>query len=311
MKNKDFFHKYINYTVTEKPTGAVLCITSQCNLKCTHCFNDSGNNTDCISDEKWLALIDDLLDFGVSQINFSGGEPLIKKDLLIQCIEKISAFPKVVIGITTNCCYFNKEFSELLGSIKNQVHMQLSLDGHTTEINHITRNDFAVYDSVINTIKLCESKENMYIQITHIVNKKTVPFINNFLEFISKFKIDMVLIGPVLSIGRAARQNDFTLTDEEGLEIVREVLKLKEIYKNKFSLVAGSPGKLYDLVTYLSTSPDWLVVDFLGNVKLSVKYPYIIDNVFESGVRKSWNSLIVKQKEDYYIEDMIENLLIT
>lgn len=309
MKNKELFERYINYDVTEKPKGAMLCITSQCNLRCIHCYNDSGNNVDYVSDEKWLALIDELLDFGVSQITFSGGEPLIKKDLMVKCIKKISSFPEVVIGITTNCCYFDKEFSELLGSIKNQVHMQLSLDGHTAEINCITRGTLAVFNSVINTIKLCEDKENIYIQITHIVNQRTVIYINEFLKFISKFKIDMVLIGPVLSTGRATHQNDFTLTDEEGLKIVREVIRLKEIYKKNFSVVAGSPGKLYDLITYLSTSPDWFIIDFLGNVKLSVKYPYIIDNVFDSGVRESWNSLIVKQKDDYYIEDMIERLL--
>src|SRR6056297_4049464 len=58
-------------------------ITSKCNLKCVHCYNDSGLNTDCneVSTEKAKEILTDLAEFGVPSVLFSGGEPLMREDL--------------------------------------------------------------------------------------------------------------------------------------------------------------------------------------------------------------------------------------
>ena len=70
-------------TASQRKPIVVWNITSACNLKCVHCYNNSG--PDVKSHEATTgqakAVLDDLADFGVPSVLFSGGEPLTRKDL--------------------------------------------------------------------------------------------------------------------------------------------------------------------------------------------------------------------------------------
>ena len=56
-------------------------ITRACNLKCVHCYNDSGvcKADDELSTEQARVVLDDLVQFGVPSVLFSGGEPLMRR----------------------------------------------------------------------------------------------------------------------------------------------------------------------------------------------------------------------------------------
>src|SRR4051812_42905466 len=58
-------------------------LTRTCNLKCVHCYTDSDaiKYPDELSTEKAKAVLDDLAAFKVPAVLFSGGEPLVRKDL--------------------------------------------------------------------------------------------------------------------------------------------------------------------------------------------------------------------------------------
>ena len=59
-------------------------LTKQCNLYCDHCY--AAADTDCASGElsttEGKRLLDDLADYGVPVVLFSGGEPLVREDLV-------------------------------------------------------------------------------------------------------------------------------------------------------------------------------------------------------------------------------------
>jgi len=58
-------------------------VTACCNLRCAHCYSrstsDAGKGE--LTHEEALALLDDLADFNVPVVLFSGGEPLLREDL--------------------------------------------------------------------------------------------------------------------------------------------------------------------------------------------------------------------------------------
>jgi sulfatase maturation enzyme AslB (radical SAM superfamily) len=58
-------------------------VTRTCNLRCIHCYAEAENveYPGELSTEQALAVVDDLADFGVPVILFSGGEPLLREDL--------------------------------------------------------------------------------------------------------------------------------------------------------------------------------------------------------------------------------------
>lgn len=65
-----------------------LALTMQCNFECSHCITDSGpKRVESIEASEAFKLIDEIGSESES-ICFTGGESLLKKDLLISCIER-------------------------------------------------------------------------------------------------------------------------------------------------------------------------------------------------------------------------------
>src|SRR6185436_19828470 len=58
-------------------------LTRTCNLKCVHCYTDSAARRypDELTTEQCKAVLDDLAEFKVPAVLFSGGEPMVRKDL--------------------------------------------------------------------------------------------------------------------------------------------------------------------------------------------------------------------------------------
>jgi len=72
----------LHYSEDKKPV-VVWNLTRRCNLFCAHCYTDSHDREyeGELTTEEALRVIDDLAQFGVPVILFSGGEPLLRHDL--------------------------------------------------------------------------------------------------------------------------------------------------------------------------------------------------------------------------------------
>ncbi|NJB69890.1 MoaA/NifB/PqqE/SkfB family radical SAM enzyme [Saonia flava] len=82
-------YKPINGTLN-RFNNAFVAITKKCALQCEHCFEwDTLNKKDVLSAEKLTQIVRKLQEQGVSQIQFSGGEPLLKIDMLLEVLEKV------------------------------------------------------------------------------------------------------------------------------------------------------------------------------------------------------------------------------
>lgn len=71
----------LQFSEDKKPV-VVWNVTSRCNLTCTHCYAATEGCEDELSTAEACALIDDLAAFGVPVLLFSGGEPLVRPDIL-------------------------------------------------------------------------------------------------------------------------------------------------------------------------------------------------------------------------------------
>ncbi len=60
----------------------VWAVTRACNLRCVHCYASADANPapNELSHDEGKALLDDLAEFGVPAVLFSGGEPLVRPD---------------------------------------------------------------------------------------------------------------------------------------------------------------------------------------------------------------------------------------
>jgi len=83
-----------------------ISVTDRCNFRCTYCMPEAGLNwqdkAQLLSYEEILSLAQILTELGVRQIRLTGGEPLLRRDL-VSLVARLQALPKLEkLSITTN-----------------------------------------------------------------------------------------------------------------------------------------------------------------------------------------------------------------
>ena len=137
---------------TRKPVVVWNC-TRRCNLSCAHCY--SASNASCSSDElttdQGKAMLDDLAGFGCPVVLFSGGEPLMRTDLIELVQHARSAGLRAVIS--TNGTLIDQRVADHLAQV-NVDYVGVSLDG-LAQTHDAFRGKDGAFDAAIRAIRLC------------------------------------------------------------------------------------------------------------------------------------------------------------
>lgn len=83
MRYKQGLTSKVQLAANERPPIVVWNTSRQCNLSCIHCYSDSHNRkySGEVTTEEARKIIQDLAAFKVPVLLFSGGEPLLRKDI--------------------------------------------------------------------------------------------------------------------------------------------------------------------------------------------------------------------------------------
>lgn len=156
-----------------------LAVTDRCNLRCNYCMPSEGINfakKDSLFTMAELCQLSEIMvGQGIDKIRITGGEPFVRKDLMV-LLRKLSALKGLKdISITTNATLIGPYIQELktLG-IKN---INVSLDAiDKTTFERITRRN--QYDTVYNNlIQLITEGFNVRINFIALENQNTQDII--------------------------------------------------------------------------------------------------------------------------------------
>jgi len=94
-----------------------IAITEKCNLRCTYCMPEEGvdfkNGEQIMSADEILRSIRVLAEMGVKKVRFTGGEPLVRKDI-VKLVEGAANTPGIKgVHLTTNGIIFPKYAQQL------------------------------------------------------------------------------------------------------------------------------------------------------------------------------------------------------
>ena len=71
-----------NYRGKKVPLSITFVTTWHCNLNCIHCGSEINNKKeDKLKTTRFLEIIDEMANAGVAKVGFTGGEPLMRKDM--------------------------------------------------------------------------------------------------------------------------------------------------------------------------------------------------------------------------------------
>ncbi|WP_321835568.1 lachnocin radical SAM maturase [Clostridium butyricum] len=144
-KSCEFDMKYpyskdeLNNMYTNKVKSMTLALTEQCNLRCKYCgympkYMDDNYKLKSMPKEVAFKAIDILMknshESELCHLGFYGGEPLLKLDLIKECIDYISnkyPFRKPSYNMVTNAVLLDDKVTDFI--IENDIKINISFDG--------------------------------------------------------------------------------------------------------------------------------------------------------------------------------------
>ena len=82
-----------------------LSVTSRCNLRCVHCRPACGaEGSDVLSRDEIVRFVRLAVECGIEKVRITGGEPLVRPDI-VEIVRDLAALPELKqLGLTTNGC---------------------------------------------------------------------------------------------------------------------------------------------------------------------------------------------------------------
>ncbi len=262
------------------PFQVVWDITYACNLRCKHCYATAGKPLeDELTTEEALETIDKFDKLGVTIISFSGGEPLVRKDILE--LASYAAEKGIYIALATNGTLITEERAKQLK--ENGVsYLQISLDG--TQATHDSfRGIKGCWAKTIEGIKNAV-RQGFFVNVSMTVTKLNLHEVPQVIELCRRLGVDWFMHYNFVPTGRGKDIASLDLSPQE-----REVL-LRMLYyenmssrENKADLVTESessnsgPISNSKTLSLLSTAPQFARVALQCNAEFIPTHFYNVN----------------------------------
>ena len=205
----------------DKNPVVVWNITRRCNLRCVHCYAHArdAHFTDELSTDEGRALLDDLADFGVPVVLFSGGEPLMRKDLPDLAEYAVKKGMRAVIS--TNGTLITPEKARTLKEI-GLSYVGVSLDGMEA-VHDRFRGMSGAFQSAMKGIANCQA-EGIKVGLRFTINKFNVNEVPAIFDLLEERDIPRVCFYHLVYAGRGSELVKDDLSHEETRKVVDVII---------------------------------------------------------------------------------------
>ncbi len=201
----------------DKRPVVVWNITRRCNLKCVHCYAHATEKSppNELTTDQGFRLIEDLAEFGVPVLLFSGGEPLVRKDLPDLARYAVEKGMRAVIS--TNGTLITEPVAKTLKAI-GLSYVGISLDGMEA-INDRFRGVKGAFRSAISGIRNCQAA-GIKVGLRFTINRFNVDEIPKIFGLLEEMEIPRVCFYHLVYAGRGSRLVKEDLTAAESRKTV-------------------------------------------------------------------------------------------
>ncbi len=218
--SKDLPSHLLQFSADKKPV-VVWNVTRRCNLKCVHCYSHSEDRdySGELTYEQGVELLDDLSSFGVPVILFSGGEPLIRPDLLDLMRHATSRGMRAVIS--TNGTLIDTRMARSLKEV-GLSYVGISLDGLQKTHDEFRRIP-GTYARVMRAINNCK-EQGLKVGLRFTINKRNFEEIPGVFDLVESEKIPRICFYHLVYAGRGADLIEEDLSHQETREVVNTII---------------------------------------------------------------------------------------
>lgn len=299
--------------------------TDKCNFRCAHCWQRAFERIDSsyeLPDYKLIETIKEAIKLGIEEFEITGGgEPLMRKDIVLKIMEIIKKNNKFG-NITTNGSLFSfKDVKKIVKIGWNRI--TFSLDGPNEKINDAVRGEGA-FEQVAKSIKLFNKikgkKKLPVLKLNVVVNRENYDKTDKMIQLAKTLNCSIVHFDSLTVHSELGKK--LKLNKKQGLEFEKNAKKAKKLAENfgietDVNLLTNEfldkSNKMEDLLKKESNpknfsflvcyEPWWhLVIKTDGSVQPCCLYDEKEENVREKSLKEIWFGKYFEK-----IRDEIEN----
>jgi radical SAM protein with 4Fe4S-binding SPASM domain len=189
--------------------------TRSCNLACMHCYSNSANKEYAgeLSGAEAKKMIEDLAEFNVPVLLFSGGEPLLRQDLF--GLNDFTRELKIRTVISTNGTLIDKNAAKKIKAGKVD-YVGISLDGIGAN-NDRFRGKSGAFEAALSGIRnLVAVKQKVGLRFT--ITRHNYPDLKAIFKLVEDEAIDRVCFYHLVYSGRGSKMTEDDLTHQQMRE---------------------------------------------------------------------------------------------
>jgi len=200
------------------PFQIVWDVTYACNLHCKHCYATAGKPwKDELTTEEAKRAIDIFDRAGVTIIAFSGGEPLVRPDIME--LARYAADKGIYVAMATNGTLITKKKAKEMKEAGVQF-VQISLDGLDAKTHDEFRGVKGAFDKTVQGIKNAVA-EGFFVEISTTVTRYNYKQIPEIIQFGEDLGANWFMAYNFVPTGRGKEIFETDLTPEEREEMLK------------------------------------------------------------------------------------------
>ena len=274
-----------------------LEITRECNLRCKHCLNNSGN---CLQNElsfeELSKIVKDLAENGVQEIRFTGGEPLIN-DKVYELL-KLSSENGIYTVIGTNGTLITKEVAKKLKDV-GLMKAVVSIDGSRKSHDYIRGK--GTYEKIAKGITNLRNND-IFTSISFTATNLNYKEFTKVVKYARKYNVNNVWSDRYIPLGGSEDKN-LMLNYEQTREYLnimsreREKLMKKKNNITTISMYRALQFQMTDDFAYGCTAGDTLLtVMENGDLVPCRRMPIVVGNLLKENMYNLYkNNKLLKE----------------
>lgn len=206
------------------PMHFAIELTDACNLRCKHCYRESGPNLlHYFPVAALINLLHELHKNGVHSLELSGGEPTFHPDFIQILDFSLQHFGAV--ALLTNGTLLNEPIYNLLEKYRHKAIVQVDLDGCNAKEHDQLRSVAGAFNKCVAAIQEL-SKRGIQVRVAMSLHSTNFESIEKTYHLAKQLGAKWFTCSPVIEIGRANKE---MLLSWEQLKMAMERLNMLAI----------------------------------------------------------------------------------
>lgn len=273
--------------ILEMPLTIQYELTTNCNLKCKHCYNQSGlnHNNDKMKGKEWIDLTKYIISKGgIFQSIISGGEPLLMGDDLITIMDLLHNDGTGFVLIT-NGWLLNQKWIDKFKKY-DFYWLQVSIDGFDKKYHDHFRGVEGSWERAVEGA-FNVTKAGIPLVIAHTITPDNLNDLENMVDLSYKLGASSIILGEVSPSGRAIENSEIFMNTEYKNIMYEKIEQVSKQFQGKISIQRASSTKI-QLQQYQILPNSGVIIRPNGDVRIDCMAPFTIGNVLENPIDVIW-----------------------